>query len=431
MGVLGCFVASLFLFSLFSKSLNRTLLTAPMLFTAAGVVTAALDIGDRDSGVRLGGFLHGAELGLVLLLFTEASKTSLAVLRRLGSLPTRLLSLGMLLTILLAGGAALLVLPGISLWQAAILAAIVAPTDAGLGQVVVTDKRVPARVRHTLAVEAVLNDGLAVPFLLCFLGHFGAGERSGDPRLMRYIVEQLGLGALLGAAIGLGGGVLLGVARSRGWMATPQRALGFLALPLLCVLLSPPLGASMFIAAFVGGLCVQIGYGAHATESSSLSEEAGQVLNLLVFFLFGLVVARAWSHLNWTHAAFAVLSLTLVRIVPVALSLRGTGLSRATVLFMGWFGPRGLASIVLCLVYLEEAGRSTPPSPITLAAIATVLLSVVAHGASARPLIAAYARHVSRLGPDAPEHGKAGASPTSQDVERVTNRSPSRTDTTP
>ncbi len=344
-----------------------------------------------------------AELGLVLLLFTDASRTSLDVLKDIRNLPSRLLSTGMLLTILLGALGALVIFRQLSIWEAGILAAILAPTDAGLGQIIVTSPRVPLKVREALNVEAGLNDGLSVPFLLFFIAMTGPGGESRDAGLLQFVVEQLGFGVLVGAAIGLAGGALIGLAHRKGWMAASWRRLGVVALPLLCAMASEAVGASMFIAAFVAGLAVQIYFKRAGKHSVEFAEESGQLLNLSVFFLFGLLVARAWGQFEPLHVVYAVLSLTVVRMVPVALALLGTGLRWATVLFMGWFGPRGLASIVLGLVYLQGADSAVSDT-IRLVVMATVLLSIFAHGLSAKPGIGLYARAVADLSADAPEN---------------------------
>ena len=339
----------------------------------------------------------------MLLLFTDASRTDLGVLKNIRNLPVRLLSAGMLLTLLLGGLGALVVFRQLSLWEAGILAAILAPTDAGLGQVIVNSPRVPMKIRQALNVEAGLNDGLSVPFLLFFIALAGASAGGRDASLMRFIVEQLGYGTLVGVGIGLVGGWLLGVAHRRKWIAHSWQRLGVVALPLLCALASEAVGASMFIAAFVAGLAVQVRFKEAGTHSVEFTEEWGQLLNLSVFFLFGLLVARAWDQFNLTHALYALLSLTVVRMLPVAVALIGTGLSRATVLFMGWFGPRGLASIVLGLVYLEQQTHQPDEPTIRLAVMATVLLSIFAHGLTAMPGINLYARTIRTLPPGAPE----------------------------
>ena len=239
-------------------------------------------------------FLRLAEVGLVLLLFTDASRTDLRVLRSIGTLPGRLLSTGMLLTILLGGIVARLVFPGLSIWEAGILAAILAPTDAGLGQVVVCSPRVPTRVREALNVEAGLNDGLSVPFLLFFMALAAAKIEGGGASLLQFIGEQLGLGVIVGIAVGLIGGWLLRTANRRGWVAESFEQIAVVTLPLLCLLVAEGVDASMFIASFVAGLAVQIPFKEAGKHSVEFAEEWGQILNLAVFFLFGMLIVRDW-----------------------------------------------------------------------------------------------------------------------------------------
>lgn len=396
------FTVLLFLYSLLSRRLEQTVVTAPMAFTLSGMLMASGLPTVLEAGVGLGLFLRLAEIGLVMLLFTEASRTDLSVLRSVASLPVRLLSTGMLLTILLGALIAKLLFPHLSIYEAGILGAILAPTDAGLGQIIVNSPRVPQRIRQALSVEAGLNDGLAVPFLLFFIALAGSGEGH-DARLTRLIVEQLGYGLVVGAGIGAAAGWLLSLAHRIGWMAKSFQQIGMAVVPMLCLLASEAVGASMFIAAFVAGLCVQIGINEDTDEYLELAEDAGQILNLSVFFLFGLLIVRDLSEFSSIMAVYAILSLTLVRMLPVALSLFGTGLQTSTALFMGWFGPRGLASIVLGLVYLEEEMHLTGETTIRLAVMTTVLLSILAHGLSALPGIAFYARKITAMPYGAPD----------------------------
>ena len=389
---LAIFVLLFFLYSLVSQRVERTVLTAPIVFTVAGMLMfpalpAALRI-----GVNAGVLSWLAEIGLVLLLFTDASRTGLNVLRTIGNLAMRLLSIGMLLTILLGAVAARLVFPHLSNWEAGILATVLAPTDAGLGQIVVNSPRVPVPIRQALNVEAGLNDGLCVPFLMFFIALAAAKTEGRAASLTQFIVEQLGYGVLVGGGIGLVGGWLLGLARRRGWMAESFQQIGVVALPVLCLVVSEMAHASMFIAAFVAGLAVQIGFKEAGKHSVQFAEEWGQLFNLSVFFLFGLVAVRAWPQLSPALVLYAALSLTVVRMLPVAIALIGTRLNLASVVFMGWFGPRGLASIVLGLVYLEQEVHLPGEATIRLALIATVLLSIFAHGLSATPGIGLYAR---------------------------------------
>jgi NhaP-type Na+/H+ or K+/H+ antiporter len=401
MVLLTIFIALIFVHSLISARLEKSVLTAPLLFTAAGAIVFAMrrELHVPEDGVRT--LLNVAEVGLVLLLFTDASRCDLRLLKRATALPVRLLTVGMLLTVLLGALAALVVFRGMSLLEAGILAAILAPTDAGLGQVIVSSPRVPMGIRQALNVEAGLNDGLSVPFLLFFIAMAGS---TGDASLTRFMVEQLGFGALLGIVFGGAGGMLLDGARRRLWMAESSTQLALVAVPLLAALASEAVGASMFIAAFVAGLCVQRGLPDAGRHSVEFTEQWGQAFNLSVFFLFGILVARAWGEFAPAHVLYAILSLTVVRMLPVAVALIGTRLSRPTILFMGWFGPRGLASIVLGLVYLEQQTHLPGEAAIRLTVMVTVLVSIFAHGLTALPGIDLYVRQIASLGPSAPEH---------------------------
>jgi sodium/hydrogen antiporter len=392
---LSIFLALLFLYCLVSGRLEKTIFTGPILFTVAGMVLFIVHPGIMESGVNTEVLFRLSEIGLVLLLFTDASRADLKMLRRIGNLPARLLSIGMLLTIVLGAVAARLVFPQLSIWEAGILAAILAPTDAGLGQIIVESRRVPVPIRQALNVEAGLNDGLSVPFLMFFIALAAAKTEGPAASLLQFIVEQLGYGVVVGGGIGVLGGLLLGFASRNGWIAETFQPIAVVALPLLCLEISKMIGASMFIAAFVAGLAVQIGFKETGKHSIEFVEEWGRLLNLGVFFLFGLVAMRALPDLSLALVFYAVLSLTVVRMLPVALALVGTRLSLASVVFMGWFGPRGLASVVLGLVYLQQELSLPGETTIRLALVATVLLSIFAHGLSALPGISIYARMVT------------------------------------
>ncbi|MRR35269.1 sodium:proton exchanger [bacterium] len=403
MTVVAVFIVLVFLYSLVSRRLEETILTAPIVFTAAGMLLVFFIPGAGELGIERETFLKLAEIGLVMLLFTDATHINAKTARSRERLPLRLLSIGMLLTIAMGAIAAHLIFPRLSLWEAGILAAILAPTDAGLGQVIVHSPRVPLRIRQALDVEAGLNDGLSVPFLLFFIAVCRLGTEGSGPVLIKYIGEQLGMGALVGLAVGLAGGVLLGQARRRDWMTDSFRQLGLVALPVLSILGCEPVGGSMLIAAYVAGLAVQVGYRDAGTHSIEFTEGWGQLFDFFIFFIFGMLVAMAFGRFTLLHGLYAVLSLTVVRMLPVAIALIGTRLSRATVLFMGWFGPRGLASIVLGLVFLEEEVHLPGEETIKLAVMATVMLSIFAHGFSALPGITLYARTVGNLDAASPE----------------------------
>lgn len=396
------FFVLIFLYSIVSKLLGRSILTAPMIFTAAGMIIPFfspifLEI-NRDIKVLL--FI--AELGLVLLLFTDASRIRLKDIRSLNRLPARLLTIGMLLTIFLGIVLALAVFPSLSLWEAGIIAAILAPTDAGLGQVIVSNPRVPSRIRNSLNVEAGLNDGMSVPFLMFFIA-MAQSEGAGGRVLTRFLIEQLGYGIVIGALIGLAGGLAMGWAQRAGWIEKPAGQIGLVALPVLSMILAKPTGASMFIIAFIAGAATQIGFRDVGEHSVEFTEGWGQLFNYFVFFLLGIMVSRAWGSFSWDLVFYAFLSLTIIRMIPVSVALAGTRLNRATVLFMGWFGPRGLASIVLGLVYLEYEAKLPGESLIRLAVMVTVLMSVFAHGATALPGINMYEKNMAQLAPGSAE----------------------------
>ncbi|MFH0823585.1 MAG: cation:proton antiporter [Pseudomonadota bacterium] len=389
------FVSVFFLYSLIARRLEQSVVTGPMIFTTAGILAVVVMPELHELEGNRTAFLWFAEIGLVMTLFSDASRVNLQALKADGYLPFRLLSAGMLLTILLGTLIAVALFPSLTVWEAGVLAAILAPTDAGLGQIIVNSPRVPSLVRRSLNVEAGLNDGLAVPFMMLFIALAASGTEGAGAVMVRFIVEQLGFGTLVGLLTGLIGGGLLGPAQRNGWSSHAFEQLGLVALPLFCIIASKPTGASMFIAAFTAGLAVQAGFKDAERICIEFTEEWGQALNSFVFFLFGLFVAGAWEQFNLTVVVYAVLSLTVVRMLPVAVALTGTGLKRATVLFMGWFGPRGLASIVLGLVFLEEEARLPGEPTVRIVVMATVLLSIFAHGITALPGIALYARKVS------------------------------------
>jgi NhaP-type Na+/H+ or K+/H+ antiporter len=406
MNLLFVLLTLIFLCSLVSKRLESSVITAPIAFTCAGALLALVapeaQVAPENQGLLLG----VAEVGLVLLLFAEASHANLRVLRASRSIPVRLLSIGMPLTIAFGVLVALALFPALTLWEAGILAAILAPTDAGLGQSIVSSPRVPAKIREALSVEAGLNDGLSVPFLLFFMAIVESGLEGEHPSLLVFLGEQLGLGALLGLAIGWIGGKLLGIAHRRGTLSAAWQPLGVVVLPLLCLLASEELHASMFIAAFVAGLAVRAVDERAPQHAVEFTASWGQLFNLSVFFLFGLLLPTPLRDLQWQHVAYALLSLTVVRMIPVALCLLGARLDRWTVFFIGWFGPRGLASIVLGLVYLEEHLRAGGENDIRLAVIATVMLSIFLHGLTAAPGAQLYERRVKQLRPEASERAE-------------------------
>ena len=379
-------------YSAVSGVLDRRGVTSAMTFVAVGLVVGAGGLGWLDVPVESAGAEHVAELALAYLLFTDSARIDLRSLRRSLAWPGRLLLVGLPLTMVLGLGVALLLFPAMPLASAFVLATMLCSTDAALGQRVVEDAAVPARVRQALDVESGLNDGLAVPFFLVAVDLATANLHGGfGGAVLREGAAQIGWGVAAGVGVGAVGGTVLRSAEERGWMLPQWRQLLVLAVATASYAAAVALGGSGFIAAFVAGMA----YGATSQQrglrAMYLAEEVGNILAAVTWLGFGaLAVSRVWSDITWQVVVYALLSLTLVRMVPVALALAGTGARRPTVAFMGWFGPRGLASVVFGLLALEAGVPDLDPLLTTV--VVTVALSVLLHGLSATPLVAVYRR---------------------------------------
>jgi NhaP-type Na+/H+ or K+/H+ antiporter len=405
--------AVLFAFGLVSRRLEGTVLTAPIVFVVAGFVLGPAGLGLVEFKLDDHTVLLVSEIALAIVLFTDAAGINLSVLRRNERLPLRLLGVGMPLTIAFGTALAALLLTDLTFWEAAIVGTVLAPTDAALGQAVVSNPRVPVRIRQALNVEAGLNDGLSVPFLALFLTLAEAeGEHLSAYIWIRFALEQVGFGILVGIGVGLVGGWLVRWASQRGWMTDSFQRLALLTLAIIAWALADQIGGNGFIAAFVGGLVVGPTVERVGERVIRFTEAEGQLLNLSVFFIFGVLVLGAVQPLSWEVALYALLSLTLIRMLPVALSLYGTYLRGVSVVFAGWFGPRGLASIVLGLIVVEEAPLLPGRDEIEAVVALTVLLSVLLHGITAAPLSAVYARRVRGMVAGAPEKQGTVEAPT-------------------
>jgi NhaP-type Na+/H+ or K+/H+ antiporter len=408
----------LFCFALCAGRVEGTAITAPMVFVTAGLVAAWAGLLDLRSPTHAAGaseasrevVLVVAELALVLLLFTDAARIKVRALRG-NPLPLRLLCIGLPLTIALGSVVAVALLSDLELWECAIVAAVLAPTDAALGQAVVTNPALPLRIRQGLNVESGLNDGGSVPFLTLFIGLAAAEEGVGGGWL-RFAVEQIGYGTLIGAAAGVAGGWGLRHASERGWTVPLFEKLALAALAVIAFVAADEMGGNGFIAAFVGGGATRVAAGPVTARALDFAEEDGEVLNLAIFFIFGLFAAHALGDASWQMVAYAVLSLTVIRMLPVAVSVIGLGLRPATIGFLGWFGPRGLASIILGLVVVEDAPELQGIEQIFVVMTVTVLMSVFAHGITAAPLSRRYAHAREAAGADEPEHGPVAEIPT-------------------
>jgi NhaP-type Na+/H+ or K+/H+ antiporter len=384
--------AVLLVYALLSRRLAALLVTAPILFVAAGMAVGPHALGVVDLDLTHGTALHVAELALALLVFSDAAQVDLRTLRGARSLPGRLLAIGMPATIALGAAAGALILTDLDVWEAAIVAAVLAPTDAALGQAVVSSRLVPERIRQGLTVESGLNDGLTVPFLALFLA-IAAEETVPEARdWLGFATEQIGLGVALGVLVGGGGAWLVRWALASGSMRQPFEQAALLALAVLAFVVADEAGGNGFIAAFVAGLAAGRLAPAGEERAFELTERQGQLLGLAVLFVFGAASLGFLDDADWRTALYAAVSLTLVRMLPAALAVTGMGFRPTSIAFIGWFGPRGLASIVLALVVAAEQPDLPALDSIMAVVTLTVLASIVLHGVTAQPLVRAHAR---------------------------------------
>ena len=383
----------LFAWAVFSRRLEQGVVTQAMFFVAFGLLFGpegtgwiTLDVGGEELRAV-------AEITLTLVLFTDASRLNLRALRQDYPLPARLLGVGLPLTIGLGALAARALFGGLTWLEAGLVGVILAPTDAAFGQAVVRDPRVPVRISQGLNVESGLNDGICVPLLLILLAATSADEGAiNAAAAVRLVFEQIGYGLLAGVVAATVGSVVIGWATRRGFMLPEWRRVATLTIAAACYGLAVPLGGSGFIAAFMGGLV--FGW-LNQHEVPSLTElvvDGGGLFAALTFVLFGAVVVGPLLHrVDAAVAIYAALSLTVVRILPVGVALLGSHARLPTVGFIGWFGPRGLASIVFVVIAAGEPALSGA-SQISVIASATVLSSVFLHGLTATPLAARYAK---------------------------------------
>lgn len=390
--VIAVFGAAVVVWSLVSARLDRLSITPALAFVIVGLVVAnpPLSLVEIDTGSETVRSL--AEVTLALVLFTDAARVDLQGLRADAQVPFRLLLIGLPLTVAAGLGLALVLFADLDPWVCAVVAAAVAPTDAALGAPLMADRRIPARVRRELNVESGLNDGLITPVVtFCIAGAVAHGGTPTELSAGSALVD-LALGLVVGVGLGLAGGAALRLARHRSWASSSVETVAVLALALLAYAAAVETGGNGFVAAFAGGMA----FGAvrrAAVDVLGFASESGELLAIVVWFVFGAIAVPALDDAPWSVAAFAVLALTVGRMLPVALALVGTGLGRPTVAFLGWFGPRGLASVVFALIAFDELAAGESRATMLAAIVATVLLSVVAHGLTAKPLAGRYAAY--------------------------------------
>ena len=397
-GILAITLA-LIAFGLISRKIEGSILTGPILFSAFGLIAGPAAFGLIPLQISNEGLHLLAEVTLILVLFSDAANIDLAQLRRDHNLPVRMLLIGMPLTIALGAMVAFLFFDGLGPWEAALLAAILAPTDAALGQAVVSNRLVPVRIRQALNVESGLNDGVALPFILLFAAF--ASAMHAETNAAEWLVfgaKQVVFGPLAGIAIGYVGAKLVSSCYRRQWMSESAEGMIALGLAFGAFALAEVVHGNGFIAAFVGGLTFGNTLKQKCQFLYEFAESEGQILILLTFTAFGAaMIPQAMGAVTIIHIAFGILVLTVLRMLPIQLSLIGTGIKPVTSTFLGWFGPRGLASILFVLLILEEAELANE-STLFAAVIVTVTLSVVLHGMTAGPAARWYGSMSQQMG---------------------------------
>lgn len=395
---LAILAAAILVYSSVAGAVERTWISGPIVFTCLGLLLGpvGLDLlpweADRETILNL------AEVTLALLLFTDAANTDMGVLKRIARLPARLLLIGLPLTILLGFGVGVLLVDKLSLFAIALLATMLAPTDAALGKAVVTNESVPIEIRQGLNVESGLNDGICVPILFVFLAlALGqAGEAGPWTLAVKFVIEEIGIGLAVGLGLTFFAARLLKVAWHRKWLTHTWIQIPVVALALACFATAQLLGGSGFIASFTGGLLFGVlAAKVERHEFLRAAEGTGDTLALITWMIFGsAVVGHAMGYFTWPILLYAVLSLTVIRMLPVFLALTGSPISTKGKLFIGWFGPRGLASIVFAVIVVNSG---LPDSgPIAMTVVCTIILSIIAHGMTANPLAAALAARLGR-----------------------------------
>jgi sodium/hydrogen antiporter len=391
--------SGLLLFSLVSGRLNNTVITPPLVFIIFGLlisshVFAIAEVEPGHSVIRI-----LTELTLILVLFSDASRLGFKRLRRDHNIPFRMLIIGLPLTIIAGTIVAVLAFPALTIWEAALLAALLAPTDAALGQAVVSAKVVPVRIRQAINVESGLNDGIALPFVLLFAAFASSlSEASGTNEWIRFGLLQVTLGPLAGALTGYIGARMIDAMVARKWMNASAQGIAILSLAVFTYVIAEQIGGNGFIATFIAG--IMFGNTSRHPHSFLLEfmETEGQLLMLITFLIFGAAMLPVGlHHITPDVILYAILSLTVIRMLPVAISLTGAGLKSPTIIFLGWFGPRGLASILYILLILSEYKVPNYDKLYTVTII-TVGLSALLHGITAAPYAKWYGKRASSMG---------------------------------
>jgi NhaP-type Na+/H+ or K+/H+ antiporter len=377
----------------FSKLLSRFNISGPMVFTAVGVMLSTLLLGDKAVGFNAEAVQIIAEIALILVLFSDAAALDLQKLKAKWRLPFRLLFVAMPITIVFAYFTASAMFPTETPLYILLLALILAPTDAALGKIVVSDKRIPETVRNTINVESGLNDGIVFPVLLTVLALIASEGSGSSDGWMGYIAQQISIGAVAGALVGWAGAKLSQITMDKEWIEHQYLNLIPIALAILSFYFAEHFHGNGYIAAFFAGLFLGNTSKDLKKNVEEFAESEGELLIMIYFLVFGLVfVPFMIPYLTVNSWIFAFLSLTLLRMLPIVIGFGFFKLDLSTRLFIGWFGPRGIASILYILVAAHHLGTLKGHEEIFAVASLTILLSIFLHGLSAQPLATRYAK---------------------------------------
>ncbi len=390
-----------FLYSIVAGRVERTPITGPIVFMAFGFLVGPLGAGWLELDATNQELRMLADMTLALVLFLDAANADTSVLRTSTLIPRRMLLFGLPGVIALGFVAGLLIFDELSMFEVAILATMLAATDAALGKGVITNKAVPSRIREGLNVESGFNDGLCVPVLFVFIALAEASGVETDSTMLalKLVAREIGIGLVVGLGITAIAAWLIRWCARRGWITEIWVQLPVIMLAITCFTTAQSLHGSGYIAAFVGGIL----FGVLAKESTHklvlAAEGMGETLAMLTWIVFGAaVIGQSYEYFSWRVVLYALLSLTVVRMLPIFLSLTGTGEKADSKLFLAWFGPRGLASIVFAIIVLNTSLPGT--ELIALVVVCTVFFSAIAHGLTANPLASALAARMARSGGD-------------------------------
>ena len=390
---LAVLVVFAFIFSVVAGRIERSTITGPMVFIAFGVIAGPVGLGILNMETTNVELRVVADLTLALVLFIDAANANLSTVRSHARIPVRMLLIGLPLCIILGVGVGMVVFPDVSLFELCILATMLAATDAALGKGVVTNKAVPARIREGLNMESGLNDGLCVPVLLVFLALAtgSAGDSGSSELALKLVAQEIGIGLGVAVVFSLVGVKLISICWHRDWFTDVWLQIPVVTLALACFATAQTLHGSGYIAAFVGGLLFGHFEKEHTHKLVMAGEGIAELLAMLTWVAFGEgAVGQYWARMTLDVVIYSLLSLTLIRMLPNVIALTGTGEKLETKLFLAWFGPRGLASIVFCIIVINADLPSE--SVLVSTVVCTVTLCVIAHGLTAN----AWAKGIAR-----------------------------------